>query len=102
MQHFFPIFCGALVVEALVSYVKLIFVDKKIQWQVITAICIGVFVSFSFGLDLFTDFGMVSYIPYVGTVLTGIIFSRGSNYLFDLVGKLTHYKESGTLESSGD
>jgi hypothetical protein len=37
--------------------------------------------------------GMQTNIPYVGSILTGILISRGSNYVFDLVKKLTAAKE---------
>ena len=43
--------------------------------------------SFSFGINAFaTGFNVNSII---GTAITGIIISRGSNYASDLIGKLT-------------
>ena len=38
--------------------------------------------------------------PVVDMVLTGILFSRGSNYFSDLVGKLS--KRKGTAEDDDD
>ena len=83
---------AAVVIEALVSYGKMIVVDKKIQWPVIIAIALGIAVAVAFGLDIFAQIGMRSTIPYFGIVLTGMVISRGSNYVYDLFDKLNEIK----------
>ena len=52
------------------------------------SIALGVVIAVAYKLDLPAHFNLESQIPYVGCVLTGILLSRGSNYIFDLLNKL--------------
>lgn len=88
MENFLAIFVLAIVVEGVVTYVREWFVDGKVHWQQILTMFLGVFVSLAYNLDLIKLVGVTAVIPYVGCVLTGILISRGSNYIFDLVSKL--------------
>lgn len=85
----------AITVEALIEYAKLLFVDKAIVWKQVAALLIGVVLAVLAGVDLYGMVGVTFAVPYVGTVLTGIIFSRGSNYLADMVKKMQGVKENG-------
>lgn len=82
----------AIVLEGIIEYVKLA-IQKKMCWEILGAIAVGELAAFAFGLDLFAIAGIQAVIPYVGTALTGIIVARGSNYIFDLIGKLTEAQE---------
>lgn len=44
----------------------------------------GVIMSVGFGADLFSAFGLTAGIPLVGSVLTGLVIARGSDYLHSL------------------
>ena len=77
----------AITVEALIEYTKLIYA-KEINWKQVVALVMGVFLAAAAGADLYRILGVEFVIPYVGTVLTGIVCSRGSNYLADFVKKL--------------
>lgn len=79
----------AIVIEALITYAKTFVVDKKIQWQVIASVALGVLCAIAFKVDLFEIGGITSTIPYFGMVLTGVLMSRGSNYLYDVIKKIT-------------
>ena len=92
MINFFGILFAAIVVEGLVTYIKTIIVDRQIQWQIIVAMALGILTAITFEIDLFLIFGLSANIPFVGMVYTGILLSRGSNYIFDLLGKLTKAK----------
>ena len=81
------IFILALTVEALVEYGKLIF-QKEINWKQIAAVIIAVGLAVLAQTDLYAILGVSFVVPYVGMVLTGILFSRGANYLADFI-KLT-------------
>ena len=48
--------------------------------------------SVSYKLDLPKHLGLKSSIPYIGSILTGILISRGSNYLFDILKVITNEK----------
>ena len=92
----FTIAIVPVVIEALISYVNM-FIKKDengkrtIYWEILASAVIGVAIALSFNADIFTYLG-VDTIPYVGTILTGIIFSRGSNYAFDILEKIVWSK----------
>lgn len=84
----------AIVTEALVEYGKSIgkaFAggDKKTALTQLAAIAASVLLCFAAGADLFQVVGITFAWPWVGVVLTGILGSRGANYLSDLIGKIS-------------
>ena len=80
-MEFINITLMAVVVEGVVSYSKMIFIERKVQWQVVAAIAAGISVSLNYRLDILLQFGFSGSIPFVGSVLTGILISRGANYM---------------------
>ncbi len=84
----------AIIVEGIITYIKNFFVGGKFQWQLVVAVALGVLTSVAYNIDLFSLLGMVTVIPYLGCVLTGVLISRGSNYIFDLIGQLTNNKST--------
>ena len=84
---------GAVLVETLTEYI--VMVIPKLPWYVkmIISMIIGVGLSLVFGFDLTTYVGLTTQIPYVSLVITGIILSRGSNFLHDLLKRFTAVKE---------
>lgn len=84
----------AILVEALIEYGKTIqqtFAtgEKKTAITQLIAIVLGIFLAFAFGLNAFVIVGIAVH-PIIGTVLTGIIISRGSNYASDLLSRITN------------
>lgn len=55
------------------------------------SLILGILVAVAYKVDLPSYFNLKSDIPYIGSVLTGILLSRGSNYIFDLLEKLSKY-----------
>ena len=88
----------AIVCEALVEYFKTVvkmFLDKAYKTAITQAftIALGISLAFIFNLRLFDDvmsqiYEGVYINPTIDMILTGILFSRGSNYFSDLVSKL--------------
>lgn len=82
----------AILIEGLVEYGKTIIDmvengEKKTAITQCITIIVGILLMFAFDKDLFAVIGMpVNH--YIGIVLTGIIASRGSNYVSDFIGKL--------------
>ena len=72
-------------VEALIEYAKLIFQDKVFNWKQLAAVFLGIGLAILAQVDLFAAVGVTFIVPYVGMVLTGIIFSRGANYAADFI-----------------
>jgi hypothetical protein len=82
------VFVLALTVEALVEYAKLIFVEHTINWKQIVALVLGVGLAIFAEVDIYQWLGIEFSVPYVGFALTGIMFSRGSNWLADFIKKI--------------
>lgn len=88
MTQFITIILMAIIVEGLITYAKTFFVGSKPQWQMLVGITLGVVVALVYNIDIFALLGITAAIPYVGAILTGILISRGSNYIFDLIKAL--------------
>lgn len=95
MEATLAIVFGAIIIEGLITYLRTFFIDGKIQWQMLLAIGLGAVVAIAYRIDLFALVGLESTIPLVGCILTGILISRGSNYIFDLFAQIAKSKPPG-------
>ena len=97
----------AIVLEALVEYAKTImymfeeYEYKTAVTQLVT-IVIGIGLAFGFHTQLFNAglseiYEGLRINPVLDMILTGILFSRGSNYFSDLISKLTG-KQHGIVD----
>ena len=84
---------AAVVIEGIVSYITTIVKGKKIEWKIILAIGLGCLISFNLHLDVFALIGLNEVNSVVGSILRGVLISRGSNYVFELYDKLTEWKK---------
>lgn len=102
----------AILCEALVEYAKTIMkmVENKEYKTAITqaiTIVLGVGLAFAFNLQLFNN-AMVEFYeglhinPILDMILTGILFSRGSNYFSDFVSRLTKKTDDFSIGSGVD
>ena len=80
----------AILIEAIITYFNQFLVQENFCWQTLFSIALGIIIAVAYKIDLPAHFNLNSQIPYVGCVLTGILLSRGSNYVFDLLGKLSN------------
>ena len=78
----------SILIEGFVEYIKLS-IQKKMCIEIIATMVCGIGIAFAYHLDFFTAVGITTDIPYISNVLTGLILARGSNYVFDLIGKFT-------------
>ena len=84
----FGIVTFAVLIEGIITYTNQFLVQESFCWQMALSLVLGIIVAIAYKLDLPSYFNLKSDIPYVGCVLTGILLSRGSNYLFDILNKL--------------
>lgn len=82
----------AVLIEGMVEYIKLS-IQKHMCPEIIGAMILGIGIAFAYHLDFFAAVGITTDVPYVSNILTGIIAARGSNYVFDLIGKFTEIEE---------
>lgn len=82
----------AILIEGLVEYGKNIVDmfyggDKKTAITQLVTIAVGIALAFAFNANMFVPLGLTVN-SYVGMVLTGIVMSRGSNYVSDLISQI--------------
>ena len=103
----------AILLEALVEYFKTVLHmisegDYKTAITQAVTIAGGIFLSFAFKTQLFNGamaefYEGLSLDPTLDMVLTGILFSRGSNYISDLISRLVGKRyEQNALEDTFD
>lgn len=91
MNDFLSLVSMSVLVEGLISWVDAFATaDKQAKIKLGASIITGLLISISFGFDLMGILGYNSVFPLVGSVITGLLIARGSNYFFDLVGRLTN------------
>lgn len=83
----------AVTVEGLIEYAKTVGKavqsgQRKTAFTQAAAIVLGVLLCLAVGADVYSALGMEFALPWIGTVLTGIFASRGSNYISDLAKRL--------------
>ena len=92
MDYFGLIFL-AIILEGIITYVKEFFVKGHIKWEMVISVVIGVLTTCAYGVDVMAMAGLKTNIPFLGCILTGILVSRGSNYVFDLIKAVGAAKE---------
>ncbi|HAZ37174.1 MAG TPA: hypothetical protein DEF85_04215 [Clostridiaceae bacterium] len=94
------IIAAALLTEALWQTIKLLKNVKEINKDVLGAIILGIIVAFAAKIDIFEILGIPMDIRYLGNILTGILISRGSNFIHDLLGNISEsYQVRKTRQS---
>lgn len=83
---------ASVLIEAIINIVSGIYQDRKLNWKLVASIAFGILIAYAFSLDFFKLVGLESRVPYLGTAATGMIVSRGSNYVSDLWSKVTAVK----------
>lgn len=102
----------AIVLEALVEYAKTVmYMFEEYEYKTaitqLVTILVGIGLAFGFHTQLFNAglseiYEGLHINPILDMVLTGILFSRGSNYFSDLISKLTGKKEHGIVDDEDE
>ncbi|MGI6436160.1 MAG: hypothetical protein ACOX0F_12570 [Syntrophomonadaceae bacterium] len=85
MQAIGIIFVAALLAEAVWETGKMVWQQGKVSVDRIGALVVGIVFAVGAGLDLFALLGISFIYPIIGQVLTGILLSRGANFVHDLL-----------------
>lgn len=93
---------AALLIEAVIETFKTIADCAKNDWKCIFsklgAIVVGIVIAFTYGLSLPDFFGFsAANLPFISQILTGILISRGSNFIHDLFDKIQRAKAPAQL-----
>lgn len=84
-MQFFSLLVLALSAEAVWETLKMTWQKGKLCIDKIGALSIGVILCLSTGLDIFELLGITVRWPIVGMILTGVLISRGSNFIHDFI-----------------
>ena len=76
------------ILEGIITYLNSFFIIGELHYQMILDLIFGIFMAMAYKIDLLKLVNIESDIPYIGCVLTGILFSRGSNYIHDILKTL--------------
>lgn len=87
-MDFMQLVIVAILVEAIWENIKMVYQNGKVSISMIGALVISVLICCLANINIFPIVGIEINIPIVGTVLTGIIVSRGANFVNDLFSKL--------------
>lgn len=83
----------AMIAEAVWETLKMIWQDGKVSIDKIGALVVSLVLAFSVRLNIFELFGVQMYIPMLGTFLTGVLISRGSNFVHDILASIQNIYE---------
>lgn len=78
----------AILVEAIWENIKMIWQKGKLSIDVIGALGFGILICILTDANIFPIVDISIKIPVIGEILTGIIVSRGANFVHDLFTKL--------------
>lgn len=84
----------ALLGEAIWETLKMVWQAGKLSADKIGAIVIGIALAVGSGLDIFTVVGISLKVPYLGMILTGILISRGANFIHDLLSSVNNLQQN--------
>lgn len=93
MENLLIILMVATLVEAIWENLKMIWQSGKLNVDMIGSLVISILVAIFTKIDIFSALG-ISINIYVGSILTGIIISRGANFVHDILSKVEKLKEN--------
>lgn len=78
----------AILVEAIWENLKMIWQNGKLSVDRIGALILGITICLFAKIDIFSMLNIPLSIAYIGSIFTGIICSRGANFVHDLYNKI--------------
>ena len=78
----------AILVEAVWENIKMVYDKKKLHISMIGSLVISILVCILANADIFAMVKVNLSVPIISNILTGIIVSRGANFVNDLFTKL--------------
>ena len=88
MMDFAQLVLVAILVEAIWENLKMIYDKKKFNVNMIGSLILAIIICILARIDIFPIVGLNMAVPFVGSIFTGIIVSRGANFVNDLLKRL--------------
>ena len=83
----------AILIEAIWENIKMIWQNGKFSIDKIGSLVISILICILAKIDIFPIVNLSIMVPVIGSILTGIIVSRGANFVHDLFNKISGDKE---------
>lgn len=91
-MDFMQLIIVAILVEAIWENIKMVYQEGKLSISMIGSLVISIIICVIANVDIFPVVGVSMSIPFIGSILTGIVVSRGANFVNDLFSKLKEVK----------
>lgn len=88
MMDFAQLVIIAILVEAIWENLKMVWQSGKFSIDMVGSLIISILICALVKIDIFPIVGLNMVVPVVGSIFTGIIVSRGANFVNDLFKKL--------------
>lgn len=92
MENLFLVIILSILAESVWETLKMTWQNGKLCIDKIGALVVSLVITLATKIDLLALLGFETTIPYMGSFLTGIIISRGSNFAHDLLVKVNNAK----------
>lgn len=87
-MEFTQVILIAILIEAIWENIKMIWQNGKFSVDKIGSLVMSILVCVLVNIDMFSLMNLNISVPFVGSVLTGILVSRGANFVHDLINKI--------------
>ena len=78
----------ALLAEAIWENLRMIWENGKFNINRLGALILSIIIAVGTKIDLFELLNLNMFIPVLGSIFTGILISRGANFIHDLLTKI--------------
>ena len=90
MEKLIMLVVVAIIAESVWETLKMTWQDGKVKVDRVGALVVSMLIVFGTRLDMLSLLGIETVIPFLGIILTGILISRGSNFMHDLLVRLSN------------
>ena len=90
MEKLLMLVVVAIIAESVWETLKMTWQKGKLCIDRIGALVVSMLIVFGTRLDILALLGIETVIPFLGIILTGVLISRGSNFIHDLLVKLSN------------
>lgn len=90
MEKLLMLVVVAIIAESVWETLKMTWQDGKLCIDRIGALVVSMLIVFGTRLDILALLGIETVIPFLGIVFTGVLISRGSNFVHDLLVRLSN------------
>lgn len=78
----------AVLVEAIVETLNMVYEKGQFRYNMLISLAVGITITVAVGVDILEILELPADVLYIGEVLTGIIISRGGNFVHELFDKI--------------